>query len=139
MVRTLTVCAIVFIPSFIVLQFESVICLVLNYYTEVSANIFSDAEHMYFQNVFFPFKVRQSMHHHTFEINQPTRCNNFSSLLLDVYVRLNMFQASSIFRSSTTAVAASGFTVGAWWSGRPRPTALLPPRSNGKTRGCYCS
>ena len=21
----------------------------------------------------------------------------------------------------------------------PRPTALLPPRSNGKTRGCYCS
>jgi hypothetical protein len=22
---------------------------------------------------------------------------------------------------------------------RPRPTALLPPRSNGKTRGCYCS
>jgi len=27
-------------------------------------------------------------------------------------------------------------------AGRParlRPTALLPPRSNGKTRGCYCS
>jgi len=22
---------------------------------------------------------------------------------------------------------------------RPRPTALLPPRSNGKTRECYCS
>jgi len=21
---------------------------------------------------------------------------------------------------------------------RPRPTALLSPRSNGKTRGCYC-
>ena len=26
---------------------------------------------------------------------QPTRCNNFSSLLLDVYVQLNMFRASS--------------------------------------------
>jgi len=46
----------------------------------------------------------------------------------------------------TTAVAASGFTVGVWWyqccwswSGRPRPTTLLPPRSNGKTGGCYCS
>jgi len=28
------------------------------------------------------------------------------------------------------------------WSGRqarPRPTALLPSRSNSKTRGCYCS
>jgi hypothetical protein len=31
----------------------------------------------------------------TTEINQPTRCNNFSSLLLDVYVQLNKFRASS--------------------------------------------
>jgi len=30
-----------------------------------------------------------------FQINQPTRCNNFSSLLLDFYVQLNMFRASS--------------------------------------------
>ena len=30
-----------------------------------------------------------------FQINQPTRRNNFSTLLLDVYVQLNMFQASS--------------------------------------------
>jgi hypothetical protein len=44
-----------------------------------------------------PFKVCKSVHHHTFQINQPTRCNNFSSLLLDVYsyVQLNMFRASS--------------------------------------------
>jgi hypothetical protein len=51
--------------------------------------------------------------------NQPTRCNNFSSLLLDVYlyVQLNMFR----------------------WPAQPRPTALLPPSSNGKIRGCYCS
>ena len=53
-----------------------------------------------------------------------------------------------IIRSSTTAVAASGFYS---WSvvkavllvvagpAGPRPTALLSPRSNGKTRGCYCS
>jgi hypothetical protein len=41
------------------------------------------------------FKVCKSVHHHTIPINQPTRCNNFSSLLLDVYVRLNMFRASS--------------------------------------------
>jgi hypothetical protein len=27
------------------------------------------------------------------QINQPTRCNNFASLLLDVYVWLNMFRA----------------------------------------------
>jgi len=41
------------------------------------------------------FKVRKSVHHHTIQINQPTRCNNFSSLLLDVYLQLNMFRASS--------------------------------------------
>jgi len=29
------------------------------------------------------------------QINQPTICNNFSSLLLDVYLQLNMFRASS--------------------------------------------
>jgi len=29
------------------------------------------------------------------QINQPTGCNNFSSLLLDVYVQLDMFRASS--------------------------------------------
>jgi len=56
-----------------------------------------------------------------------------------------------IIRSSTTAVAASGFTfralwkqccwswLGRLWLARPRPTALLSPRSEGKTRGCYCS
>jgi len=48
------------------------------------------------------------VHHHTIQINQPTRCNNFSSLLLDR-------------------------------PARPRTWALLPPRSNAKTRGCYCS
>ena len=39
------------------------------------------------------------------QINQPTKCNNFSSLLLDIYLQLNMFRASS--RPSS-------------WSGRPR-------------------
>ena len=43
------------------------------------------------------FKVCKSVHFHTFQINQPTRYNNFSSLLLDAYsyVQLNMFRASS--------------------------------------------
>jgi len=40
-------------------------------------------------------KVCKSVHHHTIQINQPTRCNNFSSFLLDVYVLLNVFRASS--------------------------------------------
>ena len=47
----------------------------------------------------------------------PTRCNNFSSLL-----SWRLFTAqhvsgvlTPIIRSSTTAVAASGFTLGAWW------------------------
>jgi hypothetical protein len=41
------------------------------------------------------FKVCKSVHHHTFQISHPTRCNNFSSLLLGVYVQLNMFRAYS--------------------------------------------
>jgi len=31
----------------------------------------------------------------TVQLNQPTRCNSFTRLLLDVYVQLNMFWASS--------------------------------------------
>ena len=41
------------------------------------------------------FKICKSLHHHTIQIKQPTRCNKFSSLLLEVYVQLNMFRASS--------------------------------------------
>jgi hypothetical protein len=43
----------------------------------------------------FEFKVCKSTHHHSIPINQPTRCNNVPGLLLDDYVRLNMFRASS--------------------------------------------
>jgi len=77
------------------------------------------------------FKVCKSVHHHTIQINQPKSCNRFSSLLLNVYEQLNMFRGSS--RPSSGAqqlrVAASGFTVGAWWeqccwswSGQPPET-----------------
>jgi hypothetical protein len=41
------------------------------------------------------FKVCKSVHHHIIQINQPTRRNNFSRLLIDVYLQLNMFWASS--------------------------------------------
>ena len=34
------------------------------------------------------------MHPSRIKINQPTRCNNFTSLLLDVYVWFNMFRVS---------------------------------------------
>jgi len=49
-------------------------------------------------------------------INQATRCNNFLSLLFDVYLAAQHVSGvlTPIIRSSTTAVAASGFTVGAW-------------------------
>ena len=70
--------------------------------------------------------VCKSVHHHTIQIIQPTRCNSFTSLLLDVYVWLNMFRASPAHHQEhETALEASGFTVGekrlqrCWsWSGR---------------------
>jgi len=46
-------------------------------------------------NVSDEFEVSKYMHHHTFQINHPTRCNTFPSLLLDIYVQLNMYRASS--------------------------------------------
>ena len=88
----------------------------------------------------------------TIQINQPTRCNNFSSLLLDVYVEHNMFRASSRPSSGAQQLQQQSLVlplerggssaVGRGRAGRParpRPTALLPTRSEGKTRGCYCS
>ena len=38
---------------------------------------------------------------HFILINQPTRCNSLSNLLLDLYVQLNMFRASSRLSSGT--------------------------------------
>ena len=42
------------------------------------------------------FKICKSVHRHTIPINQQTGCKNFPSLLLDVYVQLNVFRASSL-------------------------------------------
>jgi len=53
---------------------------------------------------FHGFKVCKSVHHHTIQINQPTTCYNFSSLLLDVYVQLKIFQASSRLSSGAQQV-----------------------------------
>jgi len=36
------------------------------------------------------FDVRKSVHHHMIQIIQPTRCNSSTSLLLKVYVWLNI-------------------------------------------------
>jgi hypothetical protein len=64
-----------------------------------------------------------------FQLNQPTGCNKFSSLLLVIYVQLNMFWASPCSSSGakTIAVAASGLpsergdssAVGRSRAGRP--------------------
>jgi hypothetical protein len=80
----------------------------------------------------------------TNEINQPTRRNSFTNLLLDVYVQLNMFRAS--LRPSSGAYKCTRslwfyrwrVAVEALLAVRPRPTTLQPPLSNGKTRGSSC-
>jgi hypothetical protein len=80
------------------------------------------------------------------QINQPTRRNSFTSLLLNVYEWLNMSRASlrpslgAYNRTSNlwfyrrrVAVAALLVVVA-----RTRTTRRLPPLSKGKTRGCQC-
>jgi len=90
------------------------------------------------------FDIRKSVLHHTFQIIQPTRCNNFTSLLLDVYVWLNMFLAPLHPSSGAYNCTRSlwffcwSIMVGALLvvvSQRPWPTTLQPPHSNGRTRG----
>jgi hypothetical protein len=64
-----------------------------------------------------------------FQINQPTGCNNFSSLLLDVYLQLDMFQASSHPSSGAQQlqwqplvlplVCGDSSAVGRGWAVRP--------------------
>ena len=104
------------------------------------------------QTRYSEFKICKSMHHHTIQINQPTRCNSFSSLLLDVYVQLNMmFRASSRPSSGAQQLQqqplvlqlefGGSSAVGRGGAGRPEhdqqhcyhyaPTV--------KTRGCCCS
>ena len=58
------------------------------------------------------FDVGKSMHHHTIQINYPTRCNNFTSLLLDVLCRSTCFGSLHAHHQElTTALTASGFTL----------------------------
>jgi hypothetical protein len=98
------------------------------------------------------FNFRKSVHRHTIQINQPTRCNSFTSLLLDVHVWLNMFlvplrpssgaykcTGSLWYYRSSVAVGASLVVV--WQLNLPEyePTTLQPPLSEGKTRGSQCS
>jgi hypothetical protein len=42
----------------------------------------------------FQSDFHKSIHYHTIQMNQLTRCNSFTSLLLDVHVWLNMFRSS---------------------------------------------
>jgi len=66
------------------------------------------------------FKVCKSVQHRSIQINQPTRCSNFSSLLLDVYVWLNMFRAPP--RPSSGAYS---FTSSLWFYRRSVVVAVL--------------
>ena len=95
-------------------------------------------------------KTRQTKHQnrkYTIQINQPTRCKSFTSLLLDVYVWLNMFRSlprpSSGEHNCTSnlwfyrwRVVVAAFLVVVWqvMPARPRPTTLQPPLSNGNQR-----
>jgi hypothetical protein len=58
-------------------------------------------------------ETRVEKHWYRIQINQPTICNNFSSLLLDVYVQLHMFRASSRPSSCT------------WWAVHKRQVINL--------------
>ena len=81
---------------------SSVACLTLPYFVAPFHNRYGLRENVtayrmcilsFYTTFAWKFDVRESVHHHTIQINQPPRCNSFTSLLLDVYVWLNMFRA----------------------------------------------
>ena len=53
------------------------------------------------------------LRHHTIQINQLTRCSSFTSLLLDVYVCLNMFRAP-LRLSSGASTCTRSFWFNRW-------------------------
>ena len=57
------------------------------------------------------FEVRKSVHHHTIQINQPIRCNSFTSLLLDFMCGSTCFgRFHAHHQELITALTASCFT-----------------------------
>jgi hypothetical protein len=98
----------------------------------------SKVKEKYFKTKYRPadilpnFDVHKSVHHHIIQMIQPTRCNSFTSLLLDVYVWLNMFRASPLPSSGAYNCTRSVWFNHCWsWSARPQPTTLQPLLSNG--------
>jgi hypothetical protein len=89
--------------------------------------------------VCYKFDVRKSVHYHTIQINQPTRCNSFTSLLLDVYVWLSMFRAplhpSSGAYNCTKGPRFLPLGSGGWSVVGRGLAGHDQQRSNGKTRG----
>jgi hypothetical protein len=78
------------------------------------------------------FDVRMSVHHHTIQINQPTRCISLTSLLLDVCMWLNMFREP--LRPSS---GAYNYTRSLWfyrWNVVGHGLNHDQQHSNGKTR-----
>jgi hypothetical protein len=74
----------------------SVMCVMMKHYRALSvvqrSNYFL-AVTWHLQHIYVPLVAFKSNVIKSIQINQPTECNSFTSLLLDVYVWLNMFRA----------------------------------------------
>jgi hypothetical protein len=68
--------------------------------------------------VFKKFKVCKSVHHRKFQINQPTRCNNSSRLLLDIYWNILTMHGPINVKSpnNSSRWAFKGLTWDLWWT-----------------------
>jgi hypothetical protein len=86
------------------------------------------------------FDVHKSVYHHKIQIIQPTSCNSFTSLLLNVNCGSTCFgRLPAHHQEHTTALGTSGFTTGeqrperCWsWSGQVRLLVQLYALDEGR-------
>jgi len=85
------------------------------------------------------------VHHRTIQINHQPDATIFRSIILTFVYSSTCFGRSPAHHHELNDCSGSLWfylRVLCSWSGRPvrpRPTARLSPRYEGKTRGCHCS
>jgi len=85
------------------------------------------------------FKVCKSVHHRTIQINHQPDATIFQFIILTFIYSSTCFGRFHAHHQELNDCSGSLWFYFHIWPARPRTTARLSPRYEGKTRGCHCS